>query len=155
MSAVSGTRRAIKELVDGTIRVQIDIDPPFRKRFFELFPDIDMPIALAPLAPKAFTPAESDAGHEPTKGGALAKLAGQLCADPAFREWLYPRLPVALGGHTEDFDDPNDFDEESAASAMRLICGVDSRALLDHNAAAAAEFHRHIRLPWREHQESQ
>ena len=47
--AISGTRRAMKELVDGTIRVQIDIDPPFRAAFLSMFPDIDMPIALAPL----------------------------------------------------------------------------------------------------------
>ena len=54
--AVSGTRRAIKELVDGTIRVMVDIDPRFRKQFFELFPEIDAAVALAPLSPKAAIP---------------------------------------------------------------------------------------------------
>lgn len=54
--AISGTRRAIKELVDGTIRVQIDVDPQFRKAFFELFPDIDMAVALAPL--QTITPSQ-------------------------------------------------------------------------------------------------
>ncbi|VWB07598.1 hypothetical protein [Burkholderia lata] len=47
--AISGTRRAIKEMADGTIRVQIDIDPRFRSTFWALFPNIDMPVALAPL----------------------------------------------------------------------------------------------------------
>ncbi|HDR9497074.1 TPA: hypothetical protein QDC06_000261 [Burkholderia cepacia] len=47
--AISGTRRAIKEMADGTIRVQIDIDPRFRSAFWTLFPNIDMPVALAPL----------------------------------------------------------------------------------------------------------
>lgn len=49
ITAVSGTRRSMKELVDGTIRVQIDIDPPQRADFLRLFPSIDMPVALAPL----------------------------------------------------------------------------------------------------------
>ena len=49
MNAVAGTRRSMKELVDGTIRVQIDIDPPHRAAFLRLFPEIDMAVALAPL----------------------------------------------------------------------------------------------------------
>lgn len=47
--AVSGTRRSMKELVDGTIRVQIDIDPVYRELFFKLFGQIDMPVAIAPM----------------------------------------------------------------------------------------------------------
>jgi len=47
--AVSGTRRSMKELVDGTIRVQIDIDPMYRELFFRLFGQIDMPVAIAPM----------------------------------------------------------------------------------------------------------
>ena len=48
-AAVSGTRRAMKEMADGTLRVQIDIDPPQKKAFLELFPNIDMAVGLAPL----------------------------------------------------------------------------------------------------------
>lgn len=48
--AVSGTRRSYKELADGTLRVQIDVDPPMRTQFLRLFPEIGMPVALAPLA---------------------------------------------------------------------------------------------------------
>lgn len=50
LDAVSGTRRAMRELVDGSIRVQIDIDPAFRDVFLRLFSKIDMPVAIAPLA---------------------------------------------------------------------------------------------------------
>lgn len=39
----------MKELVDGTIRVQIDIDPMYRELFFKLFGQIDMPVAIAPM----------------------------------------------------------------------------------------------------------
>lgn len=46
---ISGTRRAMKEMADGTLRVQIDIDPKFRAAFFAAFGQIDMPVAIAPL----------------------------------------------------------------------------------------------------------
>ena len=49
MTAISATRRQMKEMADGTIRVQVDIDPAFRAAFLQAFPSIDMPIALAPL----------------------------------------------------------------------------------------------------------
>ena len=49
MSAISGTRRTMRELADGTIRLSVDIDPRFKAEFNRLFPDIDMPIAMAPL----------------------------------------------------------------------------------------------------------
>jgi hypothetical protein len=49
IQVISGTRRAIKEMADGTIRVQIDIDPACRSAFWSLFPSIDMPVAIAPL----------------------------------------------------------------------------------------------------------
>lgn len=52
-SAIAGTRKAVKELVDGTLRIQIDIEPRHKKQFHKLFPDIDMPVAIAPLAPVA------------------------------------------------------------------------------------------------------
>lgn len=52
MEAISGTRRAMKEMADGTIRVQVDIDPACRAAFLQLFPNIDMPVAIAPLIAK-------------------------------------------------------------------------------------------------------
>lgn len=71
MTAIAGTRRALKELADGTIRVQIDIDPRFRTEFFQLFSQIDMPVALAPLHAKfeggsdGSNPAPDDSGIPP------------------------------------------------------------------------------------------
>lgn len=49
VQVISGTRRAMKEMADGTLRVQIDIDPKFRAAFFAAFGQIDMPVAIAPL----------------------------------------------------------------------------------------------------------
>lgn len=50
--AVCGTRRAFKEMSDGTIRVSVDIDPDFRDAFLKLFTQIDMRVAIAPLLPE-------------------------------------------------------------------------------------------------------
>jgi hypothetical protein len=136
--AISGTRRAFKELVDGTLRVQIDVDPDSRRDFLRLFPDIDMRVAIAPL--------KGDAADDATKGGAIAKLAGILCGDNDFRMWLQsvaPREALALGLKVSA-DDP----AERAAVVVRCMCGVISRAELDHDSAAAERFHERIRKPW-------
>ena len=125
MEAISGTRRAMKEMADGTIRVQIDIDPSCRAAFLQLFPNIDMPVALAPLV------ADFERQEKP-KGGELARLAGQLCQNPMFQEWCEAESA------------------EAAAEWVRLTCGVVSRSELDHDATAAGKFHRLVRLPFLE-----
>ncbi len=47
--AIAGTRKSAKELADGTLRVQIDIEPRHKQAFHRAFPEIDMPVAIAPL----------------------------------------------------------------------------------------------------------
>ena len=63
-------------------------------------------------------------------GGPLARLAGQWCADPVFREWL------------------GAFDESHAAAYIKKVCGVASRRLLDHDVDAADKFHAYVRGPY-------
>lgn len=64
------------------------------------------------------------------KGGALARLAGQLCQQQRFQR----------------FADVSNAEE--AADWIRHLCGVESRAELDHNPAAAKRFHDEIRRPY-------
>jgi len=131
--AISGTRRAMKEMADGTVRVQIDIDARFRAQFFEMFGKIDMPIALAPLVADF----ETKAPAEPKpKGAEIAKLTGLWRNDPKFWEWCRH----AYGWKCET--------EEDAAAMIRATCGVESCAELDHNRDAEAIFHRDIRIPF-------
>lgn len=149
-SVVSGTRRGIKELVDGTIRVSVDIDPRFRRAFFELFPDIDAPVALAPLVESFEQPSPetdrvvTEAAKEAVKpvGGKLAKLAGQLCADGEFAGWLMGAAPLVYAEEAKEGRD------DLTARVVRHICNVESRAELDHNPVAAEKFHELIRKPW-------
>lgn len=96
-TAVAGTRRSMKELVDGTIRVQIDIDPPDRAAFLRLFPNIDMPVALAPLALNTQpAPSEQSVDSENIAGSterAPNELARKLHVSGYFRN---PRLWLAM-----------------------------------------------------------
>lgn len=133
LTAIAGTRRTFKELVDGTIRVQIDIDPRFKDEFLERFREIDMPVALAPLVAD-FERREPQ--PEPDKGGALCKLAGMWCRDEEFRRWL------------ASLHEGEMFTEEDAAEWIRLECDVESRSHLDHDAQAAERFQRSVRLPY-------
>lgn len=122
---ISGTRRAMREMADGTIEVKIHIDPAHRKAFMEHFGQIDMPVAIAPLVAD-FEQRET----EKPKGGELAKLAGMLCNDPEFQRFI---------------DAP---DSDQAAEKIRKLCRVQSRVEFDMDPGAAAEFHKMIRGPW-------
>lgn len=137
--AISGTRRAFKELVDGTLRVQIDIDPEHRKDFLRMFPDIDTRVAIAPLKTKAQSRSEA------TKGGELARLAGILCGDADFQAWAERQFPTLAEQAPHDA-----FGSDLAAHIVRKACQVQSRAELDHNEMAARLFHDNIRKPWAE-----
>lgn len=64
------------------------------------------------------------------KGGQLARLAGVLCGQRHFQHWL--------GAESAD----------QAAAIVRDVCGVQSRAHLDHDAQARERFHTFIRRPW-------
>lgn len=139
-AAISGTRRAIRELADGTIRVQIDIDPRFRKEFFELFAQIDMPVAIAPLK-RDFEEQTKEA--ERPKGGELAKLAGMLCLKPEFQEflrftyseeWNKAYAAFRLFGAGDRFHD-------IAAQSLRKILGIESRSQIDANQDVTERFH--------------
>lgn len=136
--AISGTRRAFKELVDGTLRVQIDVDPEHRKDFLRLFSEIDMRVAIAPLK------ADAKPAHDGPKGGELARLAGIFCSDNDFRLWLSVQAGKESLALANGIEDP----AERAAVVLRDICCVRSRAELDHNALAAELFHERIRKPW-------
>lgn len=140
-SGISGTRRAMKEMADGTIRVQVDIDPAFRMAFLQMFPNIDMPVALAPLLPDFERKAHAANDAKP-KGGEIAKWLGIRCADPDFQEYIAHRAfetQIAV----QDITGP-----DACAKAVRQICEVESRAELDNDQAAADRFHDRIREPW-------
>ena len=55
--AIAAVRRQVRELVDGTLEVKLHVEPRFKALFHKLLPEVDMPVALAPL--------RLDSGHQP------------------------------------------------------------------------------------------
>ncbi|WNC90939.1 hypothetical protein RI103_06200 [Paraburkholderia sp. FT54] len=79
---------------------------------------------------------------ERRKGGELAKLAGMWSNEQAFWDWVGLIQENPCNGPT------------MAASFIRAVCGVASRADLDHDAAARARFDQHIRKPYAKYRAS-
>lgn len=127
MTVIEASAVRVQTMADGTLRLVVDIQPTNAQSAFRMFGSPGTPVALARLKTKP----EQHASEAP-KGGPLARLAGQWCQLPTFWAWA----GVA--------------DAEAAAAYIREACGVQSRALLDHNADAAASFHT-IREAFAEH----
>jgi hypothetical protein len=75
---------------------------------------------------------------EKPKGGALAKLAGMLCDDPNFWQFLTHHFSTEEACESPD----------NAAEIIREVCEIPSRSELDWNTDAANRFQASIRRPW-------
>jgi hypothetical protein len=62
-----------------------------------------------------------------------------MCNGAKFQRWVVSRIGAAPEGVPPS---------QHAAQYVRDVCGITSRAELDHNAAAAALFHTAIRIPF-------
>lgn len=167
MNAISGTRRTMKEMADGTIRVQIDIDPSCRADFLTLFPNIDMPVAIAPLVPDfergmdtlPERVEETPESEHKERASGLWLLAVQWCKDPGFYEFIRPIYDIELGGNGKGHGDvcPDQFIygvEDYCRHVILYFCDISSRRELNINSQAAAAFKQMIRGPymaWMEH----
>lgn len=73
------------------------------------------------------------------KGAALSRAAAMMCNGAKFQRWVVSRVGAAPECVSA---------QQHAAQYVRDVCGITSRAELDHNAAAAALFHTAIRIPF-------
>ena len=136
VAAIMGCTRTVRTTVDGSLVIQFEIEPRHAQKAFALFGAPGTPVAMARINPEV---AQRQAQREtaaPEKGGALCKLAGIFCNNEDFRTWL------SLA------HDPVPSTAEDAAEIIRRTCHIFSRSELDHNAEAAATFHREFRLPY-------
>lgn len=150
LAGVVGTRRSMKELVDGTLRVQIDIDRQFKRAFHAMFPDIDTAVVLAPFVETtatvaAATEAAAQATAKETKKHEhreprLSEWVALRCKEEVFQGFLHDELPTIWGSVVELADRADD--EWIAAEVVRQHCGIGSRADLDTNAEAAKRMHQ-------------
>lgn len=73
------------------------------------------------------------------KGGALSRAAAMMCNGERFQRWVVSRIGAAPDGVSAS---------QHAAQYVRDICGITSRAQLDHDANAASLFHEAVRKPF-------
>jgi hypothetical protein len=124
-------------MADGTLRVTLDVEPAHAQAAFALFGRPGQPAALAALK----TAAQAQAA-ERAKGGNASKWLGMRCAEPAFQDWLEATFPNQRGAGVGEAPPGR------AASIVRAVCCVNSRAEIDNNKEALQRFDRLIRQPW-------
>ncbi len=73
------------------------------------------------------------------KGAALSRAAAMMCNGAKFQRWVVSRIGAAPEGVPAS---------QHAAQYVRDMCGIASRAELDHNATAATLFHEAVRKPF-------
>lgn len=137
MTAIIASTVGVKTMADDTLRLTIDIDPRHAGEAFALFGKRGSACAIARLTNEAAVEEMHNHDHieeqremVEKKGGELAKLAGILCNTPDFLKWL--------GCATAD----------EARAQICADCGIESRRGLDHDVAAAKQFHAIFREPY-------
>ena len=114
------TRRVFQMIIEFPIEAQKE----FTDAFGLPMPDAEQYIAVAKLK-EIQTP-------EPT-ATKLIQLAGILCKEPKFGEFLRDRYKM---------DDINTKDTDTIANAVRALCGIRSRSDFNTDKQAATTFER-------------
>lgn len=126
MTALMGTFVKVNTMADGTPRVTLDMECTLAE-LAALGVVPGTPFALARITNEA---AQTPPVADKPKGGELARLAGIWCNDPMF--WRWAKVTGVV----------------DAVSLVYVVCGIESRAELDHDDAAATKFQELIRLPY-------
>lgn len=140
-------------MADGSLRIEVEVEPKDAQQAFAMFGKPGAPMALAALNP-GYAVAGAQPDTEPVedrKGGALARLAGQWCQTETFQRWVQKNFSSLWHDAmaSTPSDDPLE-PRDAAAEVIRLRCGVETRAMLDHNEAASHVFHSYFREPFSE-----
>ena len=134
MTVIESSSSSARTMADGTLRLTVDIEPRHSQAAFALFGAPGTPMALAALK-------SAKADPKPV-GGELAKWCAIRCGETAFQRWIQER-------HLKEWEAaPGATPATWAASVIRAVCGIESRAEFDNDPAAAARFDRLIRRPW-------
>lgn len=137
MTAIEASFVRLKSMADGSLQITAEVEPRNAVAAFMLFASPGTPMALAAIKCATSAPAET----KPV-GGELAKWCAIRCGETAFQRWIQER-------HLKEWEAaPGNTPATWAASVIRAVCGIESRAELDSDLAAAARFDRLIRRPW-------
>lgn len=128
MTAIAASSVKTSTLVDGTLRLTVDIEPKDALDAFTLFRKPGTPMALAALK------SASSKSEKPL--GPLCQWIVIACQDAAFQRWL----SLEMGRPVQN--------EVEAKEIVCNTCGIESRRELDENEAAAKIFHMKVREPY-------
>jgi hypothetical protein len=138
MSAIEGVSVRVATLVDGTLRLTVDIEPRHAHAAFILFGAPHTPLAISALltdSQRAYK-AEAERTKESencVKGGPWAQWLALRCKELAFQAWL------GCEGEAE------------TSEQARVLCACTSRAEIDGTPEVLDNFKRTILEPWREY----
>ena len=136
--AIQGVRKALKELVDGTLRVQIDIEPRDKAAFHKLFPEIDVPVALAPLRLQLTGETYGEEARQLVASGFFAMPAvwREIAHDKAYRNWLLDRPCAAKASNCNG--------QIVAAHYRKVADGSGTGIKNDYGEIPLCHFHHHL-----------
>lgn len=87
---------------------------------------------------------QSTPQQEEKKGGAKAQWLGARCKEPLFQRFI---MECGLIGHV---DSNKQLAETNVVKAVQAVCGVKSRAEIDHDEVAGQAFVKKIMHPYAE-----
>lgn len=140
MSIIAAAAMRVRTMADGSLRVEVQVEPADAQAAFALFGRPGAPMALAalhdgyakasdaPAAPEPAPPAKRAASPKP-----IAQWLAMMCKRPEFQRWMCG---------------PDDASEANAAQMCRTACGVESRGDIDGSAVAEKTFREQIQHPW-------
>lgn len=133
MAAIAGTYADLKFVRTRSVaQVVVEIPIEHAEQVVDLFgtprPNSEVWVALARLDPEKMKPNGEAESPPPAAKKSRAQMAGILCNDPAFREYL-------AGGRGLPVETATD-----AAALVREICEVETRADLDRDEYAASQW---------------
>lgn len=149
-AVIEAASAGVRDMADGSLRITFEFEPRHAPAAYALFGSRGTAVAVAALKP-------SKAEKPEPKRGLLSQWAAMRCEEPEFQRWILRIYDKKLGGRGDGW---GDLDAESVSSmkpsgvarhAILVLCDINSRAELDSNERAAAEFHRLIRAQWAEH----
>lgn len=147
MSVIEASSIGVRTMADGTLRLTVDIEPRHAQDAFRLFGAPGVPIALAALKTAKSEPQREDK----PKGGLLSQWAAMRCSEVMFQRWVAETFPAVWEKWLDKSARsvaPKIDPTIVAANVVRDVCGIESRAELDSDDAAAERFHKLIRGPW-------
>jgi hypothetical protein len=132
VNAIEASSVNVRTMVDGTLRLTVDIEPRHAIAAFTLFGSPGTALALAALRTKA--------EKEKPKGPPLhSQWLAMRCEEREFQTWMAVNWPDQRERST------------NTPGLVRLVLGVLSRAEIDTDPVAFERFERLIRKPWAEH----